>query len=465
MRGCLGRLASSSSSHITKQTPICSSAFSTFSSGSGRGRGRGRGPSSSGPPDIPQFSAQTPGKPNIDNANGENPKESFIPSGSGHGRGKPAYTSPPIIPSLSSRVPPGTTSIGRGQTNSSRLESPSIQPKAPISLNREDSVKSTEKTQFRRNAEQEDAPQKSQLSRNVEQKDAPLSQKTRFSRSAKEEGVVPSSIMPGLDVAGRGKPIKNLGTAEERKMPDKEENRHIRPPRPIRGGRVGGLGPQQQQQRQQQRSSPEGGGRTEGGRGRGGYREGGGRSGGGRGRAGFQNRNQENLTDRSILGDNADGERLAKRIGVENMDRLTEAFDDIIRRVLPSPDDEKISEALHLNNMIEYEPEYSMGELDMNPDIDEKPPISLRDAFEKAKPFFLNYVGIQSQEEWEEIMEEMMGKAPKIKELMHKYSGPDRVTAKEQERELDKLAENLHANTHSSVKKFTDRALLSLKVS
>lgn len=42
-----------------------------------------------------------------------------------------------------------------------------------------------------------------------------------------------------------------------------------------------------------------------------------------------------------------------------------------------------------------------MGEFDMNPDIDEKPPISLRDMLEKVKPFLMEYEGIKSQEEWE----------------------------------------------------------------
>lgn len=50
---------------------------------------------------------------------------------------------------------------------------------------------------------------------------------------------------------------------------------------------------------------------------------------------------------------------------------------------------------------IECEPEYLMGEFDQNPDIDEKPPIPLRDALEKMKPFLMAYEGIQSQEDWE----------------------------------------------------------------
>lgn len=50
---------------------------------------------------------------------------------------------------------------------------------------------------------------------------------------------------------------------------------------------------------------------------------------------------------------------------------------------------------------IEFEPEYLMEEFGTNPDIDEKPPIPLRDALEKMKPFLMAYEGIQSQEEWE----------------------------------------------------------------
>ena len=42
-----------------------------------------------------------------------------------------------------------------------------------------------------------------------------------------------------------------------------------------------------------------------------------------------------------------------------------------------------------------------MGEFDKNPDIDEKPPMPLRDALEKVKPFMMAYMGIKTHEEWE----------------------------------------------------------------
>lgn len=42
-----------------------------------------------------------------------------------------------------------------------------------------------------------------------------------------------------------------------------------------------------------------------------------------------------------------------------------------------------------------------MGDFESNPDIDETPPIPLRDALEKMKPFLMAYEGIKDQEEWE----------------------------------------------------------------
>ncbi|KHN45261.1 ATP-dependent RNA helicase DOB1 [Glycine soja] len=77
-----------------------------------------------------------------------------------------------------------------------------------------------------------------------------------------------------------------------------------------------------------------------------------------------------------------------------------------------------------LDYPIEFEPEY-LVEFD-NPDIDEKEPIPLRDALEKAKPFLMSYEGIQSQEVWEKTMEETMARVPLLKKIVDHYSGPDR---------------------------------------
>lgn len=50
---------------------------------------------------------------------------------------------------------------------------------------------------------------------------------------------------------------------------------------------------------------------------------------------------------------------------------------------------------------IEFEPEYHVNF--GNPDIDEKPPMSLEEMLQKVKPFIVAYEGIQNQEEWEVI--------------------------------------------------------------
>ena len=42
-----------------------------------------------------------------------------------------------------------------------------------------------------------------------------------------------------------------------------------------------------------------------------------------------------------------------------------------------------------------------MADFTTNPDVDENPPIPLRDALEEMKPFLMAYEGIQSQEEWD----------------------------------------------------------------
>lgn len=64
----------------------------------------------------------------------------------------------------------------------------------------------------------------------------------------------------------------------------------------------------------------------------------------------------------------------------------------------------------------------------------------------------------------QEAVKEIMEKLPYMKELMDIYCGPDRVTAKQQQQELERVAKTLPENAASSVKRFTERALLSLQV-
>lgn len=61
-------------------------------------------------------------------------------------------------------------------------------------------------------------------------------------------------------------------------------------------------------------------------------------------------------------------------------------------------------------------------------------------------------------------MEETMARVPLLKKIVDHYSGPDRVTAKKQQEELERVAKTLPQSAPSSVKRFTDRAVLSLQV-
>lgn len=74
---------------------------------------------------------------------------------------------------------------------------------------------------------------------------------------------------------------------------------------------------------------------------------------------------------------------------------------------------------------------------------------------------FLHYFIIASQEVMKETMEVRL---PLIKEIVDHYSGPDRVTAKQQHEELKRVAGTLPQSAPASVKLFTERAVQSLQV-
>lgn len=91
------------------------------------------------------------------------------------------------------------------------------------------------------------------------------------------------------------------------------------------------------------------GGRGVVGRGRGGTGRGRGRGERFDGRRGRRDGDQEFDL---YLGDDADGERLEKRLGEERMKILVEGFEEMSLRVLPSPMEEAYLDALHTNNLV-----------------------------------------------------------------------------------------------------------------
>ncbi|KAF3639820.1 Hydroxyproline-rich glycoprotein family protein, putative isoform 2 [Capsicum annuum] len=423
-------------------TTSISAAFSTFSGGSG-GRGRGRGS------DFSNFGF-SPGKPEPDEAK---PEPEPGPPGIGHGRGRgnPSFYS--FVDNPNTPPPPPA---GRGRGGIGQFSPP------PQSQSQQQ--QSMRKPIFF-------AKQEETADLNTSSSDAP--------RKPREDLDLSSSIISALTGAGRGKPATTAAAPVSEKP--KEENRHLRARQQKAaddsGERASSPPPQKLSREDAVKKAVGILSRGDGGGGRGmGMGMGGGFGGrggrgamrgrGGRGRGrGYRREESEDgsLESGFYLGDDADGEKLAQKLGPENMNILAEGFEEVSARVLPSPMDEAYLDALHTNMMIECEPEYLMGDFESNPDIEETPPISLRDALEKMKPFLMAYEGIKDQEEWEQVIEETMETVPLMKEIVDYYSGADVVTAKQQQQELERVAKTLPESAPNSVKRFTDRAVLSLQ--
>ncbi|KAI8008382.1 hypothetical protein LOK49_LG07G03704 [Camellia lanceoleosa] len=431
MRQSLGRISSPTIGNATKHNLIAfsSSAFST-SAGGGGGRGRGRGSSNFQFID-PTSTTPDPPIPGDGDGDGDDNDPKGFPSGMGHGRCKPLLGTP-ILPSFSSFISSVVSSSGNNNTTTGRGRAPAPplqsehEPKRPIFFSKDTTDLTTPSKIQIGNPSDSNLPSRRNppprvrhlaIGRGQVSIDTESSATPKLSREEAVKKAVGILSRGGVDVADR-----------------------------VEDGRTGRGSFRERGTR--------GGGRGRGWRGRG--------RGAGRGGRGVQDADDDYGAG-LYLGDNADGEKLAKRIGPENMNKLVEGFEEMSGSVLPSPMDDAYLDALHSNFMIECEPEYLMEEFGTNPDVDEKPPIPLRDALEKMKPFLMAYEGIQSQEEWEEVVKETMEKVPVIKELVDHYSGPDRVTAKKQQEELERVAKTLPQSAPASVKRFTDRAILSLQ--
>ena len=62
-------------------------------------------------------------------------------------------------------------------------------------------------------------------------------------------------------------------------------------------------------------------------------------------------------------------------------------------------------------------------------------------------------------------MKQTMERVPLMKEIVDYYSGPDRVTANQQQEELERFTKTVPLSAPKSVKQFADRAVLSLQIS
>ncbi|KAL9274039.1 hypothetical protein AKJ16_DCAP26494 [Drosera capensis] len=407
------------------------------------GRGRGTGATTTSPNNVP--ADHPPPSP---------------PLGRGRGKTVPSPSSP-FLPSFNAPIkppPPPTQNppLGSGEGWFGHTGSPpeSI-PRRPILFSREDSGG---------NPSGSDSAAKP---RNPNLTDGLLS-------------VLSSAAGSGGAGRGRGMPMRGPPN-QEVVVEKKEENRHLRPRGEGRGGEVGvsrggrwgrGGGGRGGRWVMAEGVGERGRGRGGRGRGRGGRWRGGGRDGGVREREwrdddrvrGREDEDGESEDDLGWLDgpdDDVEAEKFAQKVGPEVMSKLDEAFDELEHRLFPH-EEENYLDALDMNLKIELEPEY-MVECENNPDIDENAPVSLEDALEKMKPFLMAYEGIENQQEWEEVVKETLERAPLLKQIVDSYTGPDRVTAMEQQEELEKVANALPANVPDSVKRFTDHALLSLQ--
>ncbi|KAI3707289.1 hypothetical protein L6452_25677 [Arctium lappa] len=477
MRRSLGKLSHQAIGRTTGKAILLSASSSSFDfsttagnngggdGGGGRGRGRGS--------DFPKFSFvdSIPGKGEPTN----HEDETSSPSPLGHGRGKPLASSPNTPPCSSigdSGANRGTVAgRGRGTVQSPQFEENSRRTVRPHPQSEE---KSNPRTPvfFRKDGEVNLPPK------------LPIGDQSKN----REKDNLPKSILSFLSGAGRGKPAQSTTHVANEKV--EEVNRHIKPrqsvqPRPA--------SPKMSQEEAINRArgilfkEGDGGAEDGGSETQGGFRGMGARGGGGRGqRGGFSLRGRgrgmgrgrgrgrgrgmsyrddedDEEDEEETADDKANAEKLTKYLGPEKMDLLVQAYEEASANVLPSPEEDAHVDAMHTNLLLECEPEYLMAEFDSNPNIDEKPLISLQDALEKMKPFLMAYEDIQTDKEWRDVVEETMKNLPLMKELVDYYSGPNRATAKKQGEELERVVKTLPASTPPSVKRFTDRAVLSLQ--
>ncbi|KAM0018564.1 hypothetical protein Hdeb2414_s0026g00675451 [Helianthus debilis subsp. tardiflorus] len=456
MRRSLGKLSHPAIGHTSRKALLLTSPFdfSTHAGGGGGGRGRGRG---SG---FPKFSFVNSGSNESEETRPDDETPFRAPLG--HGRGKP-LPPPPNVSRFSSPDPPSGGSVaGRGRGAGI------VPPPSPF----EESLKPREPIFFRKEGDVTLPPK------------APTEDRS----GNQEKSNLPSGILSVLSGAGRGRPTPAMTHEASEKV--NEVNRHIRPRKPV-GQETRPAEPRAPSSKMSREEAVNkaksvlsrdddgidgGGGGARGGsrvasRGDGGGRGQRGRfSDRGRGRGRGRGRQMSNRDDddneedeAETEADKANEEKLRKYLGDEKMDMLVQAFEEAGANVLPSPEEDAYVDAMHTNLMLECEPEYLMAEFDSNPDIDETPPVPLRDALEKMKPFLMAYENIQTEKEWQDVLEETMKHVPLMKELVDHYSGPNRSTAKKQGEELERVAKTLPASAPQSVKRFTDRAVLSLQ--
>jgi len=370
MRGTIGvRLQNSTISNATRQTLVPFSTSSGFGGG-GDGRGGGRGRGGSGTVTFNFGEKAAPGNPNPNpnpnpNVNESKPDatDSPIPPGAGRGHGRgvtvPPSTGIPAFSSFMSSIQQPGTGRGRGRGRGFDLLPPQFEndfvPKKPVFIRSEDNVSQIGANDY-------SPPKKPVFTRSEDVRPVEPIDLSGDNESDNRFVMTVPKVLPGGG-RGRGKPLEEAAQ-EAPQAP--VVNRHIRvrqTPADAASDNVTRRQPMNRSVRDDGDGSGSGRGRGRG-RGRDVYAHGrggrgrGGRGGRGDGRGGFKRYGDDRTSHQDIarsnadglyVGDNADGEKLAKKLGPEIMDQITEAYEEIIERVLPSPLQDEYVEAMDIN--------------------------------------------------------------------------------------------------------------------
>eukprot|EP00850_Spirogloea_muscicola_P024646 SM001210S25811 [mRNA] locus=s1210:74:1329:+ [translate_table: standard] len=112
---------------------------------------------------------------------------------------------------------------------------------------------------------------------------------------------------------------------------------------------------------------------------------------------------------------------------------------------------------------LDLEPQYTMEDFDLNPDIEEAPRLSLEEYLLSSKDELMKLSGAKSDEEFQAHVAEALQRADELKQVVESYGGPKQRTARQENMILAGIAGELPSDAAPEVVNFTQRALLTLQ--
>eukprot|EP00850_Spirogloea_muscicola_P013379 SM000090S24341 [mRNA] locus=s90:521994:523301:+ [translate_table: standard] len=118
---------------------------------------------------------------------------------------------------------------------------------------------------------------------------------------------------------------------------------------------------------------------------------------------------------------------------------------------------------MHGKLLLDLEPQYTMEDFDLNPDIEEAPRPSLEEYLLSSKDELMKLSGAKSDEEFQAHIAEALQRADELKQVVESYAGPKQKTARQENMILAGIAGELPSDAAPEVVNFTQRALLTLQ--